>query len=96
MNGWENLKPWQKAGIIVGGIHFIIFFATLALAPPVAGYLSLILEKPWGWIFEAMNFKISGFLDFVIFGIIGTACYAISASAIFWLAGFSRRKPDPG
>ncbi len=92
MGWWKSLKVWQKAGIIVGGAHFILYFTLLALAPPILAYLSLVLERPWWWFFKMIGFEIAGALGFIVLGIIGTLFYMVSASVLVWAISLLKQK----
>lgn len=85
MGWWKRLKVWQKAGIFVGGIHFIIYIVVLSLFPPIWVYLLLFMEWPWEWVLRPIGYSPVTFAGIVFLGFIGTLLYALSTMLISWL-----------
>ena len=96
---WKRLKAWQKAGIIVGGLHLIVYMAILWLLHPVAAYFLGYLEFPWVSLLMILNFSkglgIARYLDLVIMGIAGTLIYALFAMVVGWLITTISRYMNP-
>ena len=93
MGWWKKLKIWQKAGVIVGGIHFVVYMAILLFFPPVGGYLLFFMELPWMGLF--MSVGLGGAAtptDMALIGVIGTFLYALSTMVISWLLSMMTRK----
>jgi len=53
MGWWKKLKVWQKAGIIAGGLHFVIYTPLLIMTSQIhigeagLGLLLIFIEWPW-------------------------------------------------
>ena len=89
MGWWKKLKIWQKAGVIVGGVHLIIYLTIYLLTLGSMGILLLYdLELPW-LIF--ISFLIGDITwsgtnaELLYIGIIGTIIYSLAGAAITFL-----------
>lgn len=99
MSWWKKLKVWQKAGIIVGGIHFVLYMIILFFLPPVGVYLLGYMELPWASILMAFGltkgFGVSTDIDLLLLGAIGSAVYALFGAAILYIFTIINRKVNP-
>jgi hypothetical protein len=96
MGWWQRLKLWQKAGLIVGGIHLTLYTVILWLLGPISAYFLGYMEWPWLSLLTASGL-IHGLalpedLHFVILGIIGTFVYVLIGMVIGWLLSMIARK----
>jgi len=86
---WNGLKEWQKWGILVGGIHLILYLALYLLTSGSMGVLLLYdLELPWLFIIRLVigDIPLSGtHLELFFIGIIGTLLYSSSSMIILLL-----------
>jgi hypothetical protein len=76
--GWNKLKPWHWAGIIVGVLHLIVYLAVLravihTIGESGAGYLLVFLELPlftfWQW-YPLTAMAVIGTVFFSLLGVI--------------------------
>ena len=88
MHWWKRLKEWQKAGLIVGSIHLIVYMAIYFLLSPVA-YILYYFELPWLFFLMKLNIKLDLSLElytiFILIGFIGTILYALFGMAVGFL-----------
>ena len=92
MGWWKKLKAWQKAGIVVGSIHLVIFMTLLYEAMQIhgesgVGYLLFFMEFPWIAILQVAKWNIGHvnlgtYTSMIIIGTIGTLIYALLAMAL--------------
>lgn len=98
MGWWKRLKGWQKAGIIVGSVHFIIYFALYTLMSGSMGILVLYdLQVPWLLIvrFVIGDITWSGSkAEIMVLGIAGTIAYSLIAMAIVALLSVLKHRNE--
>ena len=94
MSWWTRLKAWQKAGVIVGSIHFVLYMAMLLLLPPIWGYVLFIMDLPWTGLLVMIGFSPVTDTGMAVAGIIGTFLYALSTMLIGWLLTVLVQKID--
>lgn len=86
MSWWKRLKGWQKAGIVVGGFHLIMYVTLYLLTSGSMGVLLLYdLELPWLLIVSLVIGDIawSGTkAELLVIGIIGTVVYSLVGMSI--------------
>jgi hypothetical protein len=86
MDRWVNLKPWQKAGIILGVAHIIIYSSVYIMLKDSMGIILVYdLEYPWMILLSPIAGGItwSGSNGEIIFlGFAGTIIYGLLALAI--------------
>jgi len=95
MGWWKRLRAWQKAGMIVGGIHFTLFMAVFLLLPPVGGYLLVAMDAPWVMLLMLIGFYPVSYSSMVLLGLLGTVLYTLTTMAIiFLLIALNLKKPS--
>ena len=82
MGWWKKLKPWYKAGFIVGSLHLVVYMIILFLFPPVAGYFLVFMEAPWMWLLLLVGIGPGSIGRMALIGIISTVLYGLSVMAI--------------
>jgi hypothetical protein len=87
MGWWRKFKIWQKAGVIVGGVHLILYMLILWLLDPVAVYVLGYIESPWLFILKmlGLNIGVAKYTHLVFIGIAGSFIYALLFMAVSWL-----------
>ncbi len=88
MGWWKRLRVWQKAGLLVGSIHLILYMAIYFLLSPVA-FILYYFELPWLFFLMKLNIKLDLSLElytvFILIGFIGTIFYTFFGMAVGWL-----------
>lgn len=86
MGWWKKLKVWQKAGVVVGGIHLIMYMLILWFLDPVSVYILGYIESPWLFLLKilGMNISVANYIHLVFIGIVGSFIYALFVMVVSW------------
>lgn len=105
MNGLKTLKPWQKAGLALAALHFILYSPLILFAanqPPgksALGYLLIALEIPWVVPFDFIfgRFLSSASIGFGPYSLLlyGTVAYGIVGCILGLIYQVARRGRSP-
>ena len=86
MKWWGRLKVWQKAGVVVGCIHVVIYLTLYMLLRGSMGIILLYdLEAPWlfmvSWVIRDFTWSGDQF-EIIVLGIAGTIAYSLIGALI--------------